>query len=136
MDAALLDTDVLSEVLKRRDDRVAHHAVKYLQFHSKFALSAITRYELLRGLKEKAAPRQLAQFELFCVHSEIVPIDNRVLDRAADLWVTARRAGLPARDADLIIAATALNEQRVLVTGNVAPFSWIPSLTITNWRNA
>jgi hypothetical protein len=34
----------------------------------------------------------------------------------------------------LIIAATALETGRALVTGNTAHFGWIPALTIEDWR--
>ena len=50
-------------------------------------------------------------------------------DRAGDLWAFARQHGHPHGDADLIIAATALESQRVLVTGNSDHFAWIPGLT-------
>jgi len=43
---------------------------------------------------------------------------------------------LPHGDADLIIAATALETGRVLVTGNTAHYSWIPGLTLDDRRNS
>lgn len=134
MDAALLDTDTLNEVLKQRNPLLVQRSVEYLLLHSQFVISAITRYELLRGLKEKRAVRQLVQFETFCRNSLVVPVTDAVLDRASDLWVVARDGGHPAHDADLLIAATALEMQRVLVTGNTAHFDWIPTLRIENWR--
>jgi len=45
-----------------------------------------------------------------------------------------RRGGHPGRDADLIIAATALEHGRVLVTGNTLHFSWVRGLKLSNWR--
>jgi predicted nucleic acid-binding protein len=134
MDAALLDTDMLNEVLKHRNPYVVQHGTAYLRQHSQFAISAITRYELLRGLKERGATAQLARFELFCQRTHIEPVSGAILDRATDLWVLARQGGFPARDADLIIAATSLELNRGLVTGNTAHFSWIPSLSLENWR--
>jgi tRNA(fMet)-specific endonuclease VapC len=87
-----------------------------------------------RGLKYKGATRQLQRFATFCQHSLVFAITDNVLDRAADLWVTASRAGAPRKDADLIIAATALEHGRAVVTGNTADFAWIPGLTVENWR--
>ncbi len=135
MDAALLDTDTLNEVIKQRNPLVVQNSADYLRQHAQFAISAITRYELLRGLKEKQATTQLAQFEVFCRQSLIIPISDAILDRTADLWVAARQGGLPGKDADLLIAATALETQRVLVTGNSAHFTWVPHLKLANWRN-
>ena len=134
MDATLLDTDMLNEVLKQKNAQVVQHASAYLVEHGQFAVSSITRYEVVRGLKEKQAMSQLARFAAFCQNSLILPITEATLDRAADLWVTARRGGHPARDADLIIAATALEHDRVLVTGNTRHFTWISKLKLADWR--
>ncbi|MBI3862270.1 MAG: type II toxin-antitoxin system VapC family toxin [Planctomycetia bacterium] len=135
MDAALLDTDILNEVLKQKNANVVRHAAAYLAQHGQFAISSITRYELLRGLKEKNASSQLARFQAFCQQTTIFPVADDILDRAVDLWVAGRTQGLAPKDADVIIAATALHHGRVLVTGNLAHFAWIPGLTINNWRN-
>jgi predicted nucleic acid-binding protein len=134
MDAAILDTDMLNEVLKKKNSHVLSHAAAYLQQHGQFAFSSMTRYELLRGLKEKNAVAQLQRFATFCQHSLILPITDAILDRTADLWVAARRGGHPGKDADLIIAATALEHRRMLVTGNTIHFSWIPALKLMDWR--
>jgi tRNA(fMet)-specific endonuclease VapC len=134
MNLALLDTDILSELLKQQNPAVQQNAANYLSEHGQFAISAITRYEVVRGLKSKQAWRQLNQFRSFCGNTLVLPISDAVLDRASDLWADARKGGHPGRDPDLIIAATALESSRVLITGNLAHFSWIPSLAIENWR--
>ena len=134
MDAALLDTDILSEVLKRRNSTVTAHAAAYLQTHGAFAFSAFTRLEIRRGYLLANATRELPRFELFCQHCLILPVTDGVLDRAAGLWAEARRGGHPHGDADLIIAATALEHGRVLVTGNTRHFGWVPGLTTADWR--
>jgi tRNA(fMet)-specific endonuclease VapC len=61
-------------------------------------------------------------------------VTDAIFDRAADLWVIARQGGYPHGDADLIIAATALEHARALVTGNTPHFAWIPGLVIADWR--
>ena len=100
MPPALLDTDILSELIKLRNTNVP----------------------------------QMARFATFCQHAIVLSVTETIFDRAADLWVLARQGGHPRNDADLIIAATALENGRVLVTGNTAHFSWIPGLTIEDWR--
>lgn len=61
-------------------------------------------------------------------------MDAALLDRAADLWVEARKIGQAGRDADLIIAATAIEHSLVLVTGNTKDYSWISGLPLRDWR--
>ena len=50
--AVLLDTDILSELLKQHPF-VLQRVRTYLAEHERLAFSIITRYELLRGLKAK-----------------------------------------------------------------------------------
>jgi tRNA(fMet)-specific endonuclease VapC len=125
---------MLNEVLKQKNASVVLHASNYLKQHGQFAISSMTRYELLRGLKEKAATTQLARFDTFCQNTRVLPITDVILDRAADLWVAARKIGQAGRDADLIIAATALENSLVLVTGNTKDYSWISGLRLNVWR--
>ena len=134
MDAALLDTDILSEVFKQRHPTVISKASAYLRKHGWFTLSAISRYEIRRGYLDKRATQSLARFESFCRYSLVLPITDAVLDCAANLWVEARRGGHPSGDADLVIAATALEHNLVLVTGNVRHFAWVMGLRVEDWR--
>lgn len=136
MDEALLDTDILSEVLKRKDQQVLATARQYLVEHPRLAFSAMTIYEVTRGYRAKHASRQLAEFFKTINTSDVFPVTLPVLMRAADLWAEGRDGGHPHDDADLIIAATALEAQRVLITGNTAHFSWINGLKLADWRSA
>lgn len=136
MDAALLDTDILNEVLKQKNAVVVLQASAYLQEHGQFAIAAISRYEVIRGLRDANATAQLSRFATFCQNTLVFPITDAVLDRAANLWVHARQGGHPRSDADLMIAATALEHGRVLVTANTAHFVWVPGLEVANWRVA
>jgi tRNA(fMet)-specific endonuclease VapC len=130
----LLDTDILSEILKQKNALVLQKAVQYLHTYQRFTFSAITRYEVIRGLKAKGALRQLGRFQIFCQYSLILPLTNSVFDRAADLWASSHAAGRPQKDADLLIGATALEHGLTLVSGNTADFSWIPGLALEDWR--
>jgi tRNA(fMet)-specific endonuclease VapC len=121
-------------VLKQKNATVVQRASDYLQQGHQFSLSAMTRYEIIRGLKHKRATRQLKNFDRFCTNSIVYPVSEPILDRAADLWVLGERGGHPHRDADLIIAATALENGCDLVTGNTAHFTWIAGLHLEDWR--
>ncbi|HUY90445.1 MAG TPA: type II toxin-antitoxin system VapC family toxin [Pirellulales bacterium] len=136
MDEALLDTDILSEVLKGKNPQVLTAAQKYLAVHQQLAFSAMTMYEIMRGMLANQASRQLAVFLALTGRSDVLPVSVPVLKRAAGLWAEARNNGHPCDDADLIIAATALEARRVLVTGNTPHFSWISGLRVADWRLA
>ncbi len=134
MDEVLLDTDILSEVLKRKDQQVLAATKQYLTMHQRLAYSAMTVYEIIRGMRARAATRQLSEFLKLVNTSDVLPVSMPVLMRAGELWAEARNAGHPHNDADLIIASTALETGLVLVTGNANHFSWINGLQMSDWR--
>jgi len=129
----LLDTDILSELLKQHPI-VTRRATQYLTEHLHLAFSLITRYEILRGLKAKQARAQEAAFETFCQACMIVPLTEATVSVAADLYGDLYRRGALIPDADLLIAATALVEGRTLVTNNREHFARIGGLTVENWK--
>ncbi len=134
MDPCLLDTDILSEVLRGRNQDVTDAADAYLKVHGQFSISAFTQYEVVRGFRWRKATAKLAAFEQLCQAMTIYPVTANVLDGAADLWADDATHGKPKMDADLIIAATALVHGRELITGNLPHFDWISSLTVSSWR--
>ncbi len=129
----LLDTDILSELLKQHP-LVLQRVRTYLAEHERLAFSIITRYELLRGLRAKQAWAQEAAFTLLCQSSLIFPLTDQIVDRAATLYGELYRQGALLPDADLLIAATALEAQCTLVTNNLAHFQRIPTLVIETWK--
>lgn len=134
MNLCLLDTDILSEVMRGRNREVIAKADLYLQSHGQFAISAFTQYEVVRGLRWRKATVKLAEFLGLCEAMTIYPITADILDRAAVLWANGAALGKPKMDADLLIAATALVNGRELVTGNLAHFEWIEGLVASSWR--
>jgi tRNA(fMet)-specific endonuclease VapC len=134
MNPALIDTDILSEVIKLRDPVVVQHAIDYTRQVGPLSFSAVTRYEVVRGYKHKRAAKQLARFVVFCQQARILTVTDAIWDRASDLWAYARTYGHPHKDADLLIAATALDEGLDLATGNIGDFAWVPGLVIKDWR--
>ena len=131
---ALLDSDTLSEIMKGHDPQVLQHAQEYLEEHRVLQFSIVTRYEVLRGLYAKGAPRQIDQFLALCRAGVVFPLTEAIVDRAAEIYGSLRRQGKPISDADLLIAATALLQDLTLVTGNEAHFRRIDGLRIVNWR--
>lgn len=130
--ATLLDTDILS-ALMRSTPSVLNRAQDYLAVHGKLSFSLMTRFEILRGLKAKRATKQLAAFGAFCASSQVLPIDAAVVDRAADIYADLHGRGLLIPDADILIAATALEGGFALATNNSADFGRILGLQLDNW---
>lgn len=129
----LLDTDILSLYL-RKSPKVVIEAQKYLRQHSAFTFSAITRFEVLRGMKVKAATGQLQFFDLFCQRNEIVELTDPIVTRAADIYANLYRRGQLVGDADILIAATALENNLPIATNNESHFNRISGLQVVNWN--
>jgi tRNA(fMet)-specific endonuclease VapC len=132
MKPALLDTNILTAFLKGHPQVVAQME-RHLDEVGRPSISIITYYELLRGLKELGSPRRLEDFEDLVSHLHVRLLTRRVIGIAADLYVELRRRGEPLEDADILIAATALAHDLVLVTDNEQHFRRIPRLEVENW---
>lgn len=133
MPPSLLDSDTLSQIIKRRNSKVMQRTREYLAAYGWLTFSLMTRFEVLRGFKVLQARRKLIDFEDLCRQCEILPITDSVIVRAADVYADLRAKGAPIGDADMIIAATALVHNLTLVTNNTAHFNRIPGLTLDNW---
>jgi len=128
----MLDTDVLSGLM-RKSPAALQRARAYLVDHPQLTLSLVTRFEVLRGLKAKKATAQLAAFDSFCASNEVLPITDEIIVRAAEVYADLHVRGQLIPDADILIAATALENGLVLATNNRADFGRIAGLQIDNW---
>jgi tRNA(fMet)-specific endonuclease VapC len=132
----LLDTDVLSEVLKQRDDNVLQAARAYLDEWRWFTISVLTRYEILRGLRAKGAVRQELAFDALCRLSQVLPLTEPIAVRAAAIYADLQLRGELISDADILIAPTALEHGLAIATGNTAHFERVTDLQVVNWRES
>jgi tRNA(fMet)-specific endonuclease VapC len=64
----------------------------------------------------------------------VLPLTDDIIVQAADLYALLYQEGQLISDADILIAATALKHNLVMVTENVNHFRRIPGLSIENWR--
>ena len=129
---ALLDTDTLSALL-RRSPAVVRRARHHLDAYGHLTFSAITRYEILRGLKARGALRQQEAFEDFCAANIVVPLTAAVVVSAAEIYADLRRREELIGDADIPIAATAAVEERAVATNNRRHFDRVEGLRVENW---
>ena len=138
MDRALLDTDILSEVLKRKDKSVLGRARAYRATHDRFTLSAATVMEVVRGLTRLNAHRQLERFLDSLDEAEIVAVDEDVAVTAGKIDGALSQSGIRIGINDVLIAATAIHLGVTLVTGNSEHYERVRSLgyplTLDNWR--
>jgi tRNA(fMet)-specific endonuclease VapC len=129
---AILDTDILS-ALMRQHPRAVARAQEYLSIHDCLTISIITQYEILRGLKSRGATTRLSSFEEFCQAIEILGLSSQTVTKAADIYADLYRRGAVIGDADILIAATAMEHNLIVVSNNQAHFSRVTGIQLDNW---
>lgn len=130
--AVLLDTDILSAVMRQHSAAWAR-ARAYLAVHHRLTFSIITRYEILRGLHAKNATAQLAAFDQLCSVSTILPLTDAIVVRAAMIYADLHQRGVLIGDADILIAATSLEQGLIVVTNNASHYQRISGIQYDNW---
>ncbi|MBI4669865.1 MAG: type II toxin-antitoxin system VapC family toxin [Elusimicrobia bacterium] len=129
----LLDTDTLSFYLKGVSAVVAV-AETYIKEQGKLAFSLITYYEVLRGLKSAGLTHKIERFRVFALDScHLTPLTPEVFDIASGIYADLNVLGQPLPDADILVAASCLSENRILVTNNKKHFQRISGLVIESW---
>ena len=128
----LLDSDTLTAFLAGREP-TTRHVREYLAVMPCLTISVMNYFEVLRGLYHLGAKRKTERFQELAFSSEVLPVDAEVAEIAARLYADLRRRGQPLPDADILIAATALANDCVLVTGNEKHFQRISDLEVENW---
>ena len=127
----LLDTNVLSQLVRQPQGEVAHKIAEIGE--AAVCTSVIVACELRYGAAKKGSPRLSAQVEAILGAIEILPFDVPADAAYADLRIALEQAGTPIGPNDMLIAADALAHDCVLVTANVREFSRVPGLSVVSW---
>lgn len=116
----LCDTNIISEPMKKKPSQKVLHWLEELELCS---LSVITLEEIYCGLSYKEAAKQRAWFEKFLQHRcEVLPVSSAIAMQCGILRGRFLQEGITRTQADLLIAATALDHKIPLATKNVKDF--------------
>jgi predicted nucleic acid-binding protein len=131
----LIDTDILINILKRREPAY-QQSLEYLKQHKKFSISCLTYYECLRGYQAIGATRRLKVFRKLLNITEVLYLDQAILDKAGEIYGVLRKKGLLPGEFDILIGATALIHNFTLSTNNEKHYEKMQEhfqLRINNW---
>ena len=97
-------------------------------------IPAIVKGELLHGA-EKSLKREenINKISAFLLPFEIVPYDSAGADCYGKIKAMLEKNGMLIGPNDLLIAATVLAQNAVLITNNTKEFSRIEGLRLENW---
>jgi tRNA(fMet)-specific endonuclease VapC len=127
----LLDTNIVIFLL--RSKHRIHEKIAFVGLNNCF-ISEITLAELKVGAEKSHDPSHSHRLvDTFAETVSVLPISN-VLDVFASEKIRLEKLGTPMHDHfDVLIAATAIVNQLVMVTNNVKHFTLFSNLTIEDW---
>ena len=129
----LLDTNIIRETAGPRPHRGVLRKVTETP-RSQLFTSAICLAELRLWSRRSDNPgKRWDRIEACLRYVTVLPFDDHDALHAGDLLIDLERRGLPLDDPDVLIAATALRHNYVLVSRNVRHFDRISGLRLENW---
>ncbi len=130
--AYLIDTSIIVYSLK--NDRNVNARFKETENIPK-SISVITYGELVYGAKKsQQVERSLAMSYRIAELFPIIDINRSIIDIFGEIKSGLARKGNIIDDMDVLIAATALSHNLILVTNNVGHFGGVEGLKIENWK--
>lgn len=124
----LLDTDICIALLKK-DTNVANRFRKAGAHNCN--ISNISLAELFFGAYKSGGKKHFSDISEIMNLMEQFPINS--LRKYGEIRWFLESKGMKIGDMDTFIAATALEENLILVTGNTKHFYRIPGLQVENW---
>ncbi len=126
----VLDTDICIELLRGNKKVLKKRAA----FSGDVAISFMAVGELFYGARNSSFPEENELLvEKFILTVPVIQTDIPILKRFGDLKARLKKNNRLLPDADIFVAAVALEKADTLVTGNVKHFERIEGLKIENW---
>jgi len=130
--AYLLDTNIVSLELKN-NPKIKQRLKEFQSQEGLLSISCITYFEVKRGLFAVNAIKQLERFDNFCKDYQIIFLDDlAILEKASEIHANLRLRGLPIQTEDILIAATAIIKNFILVS-NDSDLLRVEGLSLENW---
>ncbi len=130
----LLDTDISSYVMKRRDPGLTARVRGFARGELK--VSTVTVFELEYGARRSPRHSSLMRvIEAFLHNVEVLSFDRDAARRAGEIRAELAAAGGMIGAYDLLIAGHARALDATLITNNVAEFSRVRGLSVENWAS-
>lgn len=127
----VVDTNIWVAFLRKNQQVRTHLREKLAQGHE-ICVIPIVYFELLRGLEKRRDIENINFIQQYWSTLSWYECTKYIWDEAVRLWVMAIRQNNKREDADILIAAFAIQLSATVVTQNVRHFS-VFQLSIENW---
>ena len=127
----LLDTNIVSDLVRNPQGRVAQHIRKIGE--AKVCTSIIVAAELRYGASKKGSPQLAAQLEAVLGALDVLPFEMPADKTYGLVRARLEKAGRPIGGNDLLIASHALSLGYTVVTNNEDEFARVENLRHENW---
>lgn len=127
----LLDTNILSDLVRRPQGRAAGRLVRVGD--ENVCTSVVVAAELRFGALKARSARLKKQVEAVLAAIEVLALEPPVDEHYARIRARLEKRGEPIGPNDLLIAAQAVAAGCVLVSANRREFGRVPGLRIENW---
>lgn len=127
----LLDTNICIYLINERPKKVLAHFKRHSL--EDIGISSITASELAFGVAKSASSKNSAALEAFLLPLNVVDYDAGAAMIYGDIRAKVEKQGKTIGPLDMLIAASALSRQLILVTNNEKEFRRISKLKVENW---
>ncbi len=125
MERTLLDTDIFSELLKRKHRHVAEVAQRYHHQFGRYTISTMTVLEIIKGFHKVDRKAAIQAFLENIAEADMLTLTTKSAELAGRIYAELERTGQPIGRADPIVAAIAIAENLLLATGNTKHYERI-----------
>ena len=126
----MLDTDTCSYLIRGGGERLQSQVKSHA---GSLCVSSVTAAELRYGALKKGSTRIAESVAFLLDLLPAVPWGGDAAERYAEIRVALEAASMTIGHMDMLISASALAENCVVVSHNTAHFSRVPGLVVEDW---
>lgn len=132
----LLDTNACNALIANRSVKLAERLITARSDGQEVAIPSVAAFELWFGVAnsrhQEANTKALSRFLDGTL--PVLPFDSEAAEIAGWLRAELKRSGKPIASYDLLIAATELRHNLILITANSREFGQVTKLRHENWE--
>ena len=127
----LLDTNIISDLIRNPKGKVAKHIARVGE--NNVCTSIVVAAELRYGCAKSGSKRLLEAVESLLGELDVLSLEGPADAEYGRIRAELERKGSPIGGNDLLIAAHALAIEATMVTANVGEFARVDGLKVQNW---